>query len=575
MTTNVTMEPPPPPPERKDNTIKSLFPILWKVQFSPFADQFNGAYKDSDGNVYAVSGMLRQDDHESLLSMLSVPRKELPVQDLYAASPRSEESINVEEPHIVDSKAAVSEVHPGKDSIVPKNRLMGLEENFTTAAWAAQAAPPLKVFELLNLNPMVPDSKDPSGYRDTVATDAMDDFHKLIVYFMDPDLRSTFVQVTAPTLTASVLTVANDDAALNNNENKIFYQKLQVPFIVSMLSQGRFIDALKKSRGLFERIGTLTQANQCNGARANAKLKEIPTNDPVYKRHSAKLYRARFIDRFPAISKFLKDQKDDPHSAVMNKFADKMKTTLEKKSSGLKDSNPRYDEQLANAKKDIDNLIDWAKERSLYWAIELLYYVQNSALPNWHGQYTSGGASQTLGMMQKQLNALFGLLENNAINTKPNARNFMQAFNEDVRLFQMTSIVPSVIDMDGNAQEFDDLFVQCLNEYIKNFKASPDEKHIEAVKAAQELYAQKELRSKFWQPLCIASRLGQAAGSWDMITQKWEFAVTNAQWFKNLQFGGRLLACFQAMSAATLIIVGFLPGMRDKWTQEQKTQWAL
>lgn len=319
----------------------------------------------------------------------------------------------------------------------------------------------------------------------------------------------------------------------------------------------------------------MPQAKQCNGARANAKLKDIPTHDPVYQRHSTKLYTARYKAKFPAINDFLEDQRQNQRMHTAEKFANKMKTSLENKSEGLKDSNPKYDEQLANAKKDIDNLIVWANERYLYWAIELLYYVQRSLLPIWFMQYTSGSSSSSLGMMHKQLNALFGLLEDNAINTKPGGRNFMQAFNEDVRLFQMTAVVPSLIDMDGNTHNFDNIMVQCLDDYTQLHKFSPDERHKEAVTAAQELSSQKELRTDLWRPLAEAQQNLQAFASWGTIMEKWQAAVKASARYQNLlQKGAPILRCFQAGLAAVLVIIGFMPGARDKWTQGQKAQWG-
>lgn len=241
MTTKVNMKPPLAPPERKDKPIKTVFPVLWEVQLTTLADHFTGAYQDYDGNVYAVSGTARLDDDASLLSMLSVPRTELPVEDLYAVSPRSEESINVGSAPIMHSIVAAPATRLEDDNTSFTSSLMAAENAATEMkVAAAQDRPPLQVWGLLNLNPMVRDSSDSSGFRDSVATVAMNDFHDLIVYFMEEDLRLTFVQATAPMLTASVLSIAHDDVAQNNNENQKFYRKLQVPFIVSMLSQGMF-----------------------------------------------------------------------------------------------------------------------------------------------------------------------------------------------------------------------------------------------------------------------------------------------------------------------------------------------
>jgi hypothetical protein len=180
-----------------------------------------------------------------------------------------------------------------------------------------------------------------------------------------------------------------------------------------------------------------------------------------------------------------------------------------------------------------------------------------------------------LSMMQKQLNALFGLLENNQVNTKKDGRNFMQTYNDEMRLFQMTSIIPTLVDARGNSREIDSLITECLSDYIEHFKASPDENHIAAVEAAMKLYADKELRDKFWLPLANAFRLGAAASSWQMTMKLWEKTIKDAQWFRNLATGGKLLAMFQSAASAAFILMPLLPGMWDQMSEAQKLSWKL
>ena len=137
---------------------------------------------------------------------------------------------------------------------------------------------------------------------------------------------------------------------------------------------------------------------------------------------------------------------------------------------------------------------------NLYWAMELFYWIENASLRNWYALYTSGKASLSIGMFLKQLNGLFGLLENNAINTQANGRNFMQAFNQEVRLFQMTSIVPQLVDINGNSSEIDSLMKECLYSYAQQYKNVNSDDHKAAVEAAMKLYKEKELRTNFFSP---------------------------------------------------------------------------
>ncbi|KAI9150587.1 hypothetical protein HJFPF1_10362 [Paramyrothecium foliicola] len=545
MLTQVVIPPPEAPASRADKPVKSVFPTIWQVQFSPFGNSFVGAYQDANQNVYAVSGKLRAEDDTSLVDALSAPPECLPVMNINLAAEKvPNEVIGGAAATDIAPKEQVSADSVGADEFEGQreSKMMAAEPVFHTlvSADGNTGAPSLAVFDLLNLNPMVADPEDPSGWRDSVAKVAMNDFHDLIVYFMDTDLRATFVQATAPVLPPALLAVANDDTGSGDGENKTFYKKLQVPFITSMLASGTF-----------------EQGKYCNGKRADARLKDIPSNDEVYKRHSAKLYRARYIEKFPSIGEFLRDQHDNDYSATMQKYATKMKDNIAAKSAGMKGpSNPEYDTKLLAVQKEVDDLVEWAEERSLYWALQLLYHVQQTALPLWYGQYTSGANTNSLSMMQKQLNALFGLLENNQTNTKKGGRNFMQAYNEDMRLFHMTSIIPTLVDPRGNVREIDSLVAECLAEYIEHFKASPDDTHVQAVKAAQEL-------------------VGAAAGSWNLTMSLWETTVKDATWFKNMATGAKVLAVFESAAGAAFLLLPLLPGAWDHLTDQQKLSWKL
>ncbi|KAH7078575.1 hypothetical protein FB567DRAFT_607847 [Paraphoma chrysanthemicola] len=243
-----------------------------------------------------------------------------------------------------------------------------------------------------------------------------------------------------------------------------------------------------------------------------------------------------------------------------------MKNNIASRSAGVKDSvsNPNYDTQLAAAKKDIDRLVDWGKRALI-----------NSALHNWLSPYTSGSKTSNLSMMQKQLNALFRLLEDDQMNTVPGGRDFMQPYNNDMRLFQMTSIIPTLVNARGHSQDIDTLIFECLSDYIEHFKASANQDHADAVAAAEQLFANKELRDKFWLPLVSANRIGAAARSWTLTMKLWEDTVKDAEWFEKMASGGRVLAVFQAATAIVLIVMPLMPGMWSKMTPTQQLSWKL
>ena len=195
--------------------MKSVFPVEWTIQLSPFADSFTGAFKDDNGNVYAVKAMIRP------------PLSSLEARGLEAVA------AGVDKPAAMEVDASAGKESATQDEL-SESQPMFMEQSQPMARMVNQTmTPQLKVFELLSYNPMTPDSKDPSGYRDAIADIAMQDFQHIIVYHMDEDLRKTFISATQISLTPEVVAVAND-----NPKNAEFYKKLQVPLITSILAGG-------------------------------------------------------------------------------------------------------------------------------------------------------------------------------------------------------------------------------------------------------------------------------------------------------------------------------------------------
>ncbi len=194
---------PNPPASRAGETVKSVFARTLAFKFSPFGDSFTGAYEDKSGRVYAVIGEMAPDPVSGMLSALSQPAVDIPVENIFGFDN--------------DEFTVASDDE--------KPRMFA----------AAASASPLTINGLLNLSPMVVDSKDPTGFRDTVAQIAMQDFHDIIVYYMDNDLRSLFISATPIVLSPRVKAIADDDVGAN----RTFYKKLQVPYLSTFLAGSR------------------------------------------------------------------------------------------------------------------------------------------------------------------------------------------------------------------------------------------------------------------------------------------------------------------------------------------------
>jgi hypothetical protein len=98
---------------------------------------------------------------------------------------------------------------------------------------ATQPTNTLSIYGLLNMSVM--ERQQTTGeYRDPVGDQTMEDFSSIILHFMDENLRKTFVSLTPQKLTETVRRIAEDDPG-----NKAFYNKLQVPFLVSWLARSK------------------------------------------------------------------------------------------------------------------------------------------------------------------------------------------------------------------------------------------------------------------------------------------------------------------------------------------------
>ena len=303
-------------------------------------------------------------------------------------------------------------------------------------------------------------------------------------------------------------------------------------------------------------------------------MKSIPVDDETYKRHASKLYRLRFLDKFP-IQKFLNDQHSNASEIRIKDLGSGLKDTLQSKSKGLEGGNAGFEGQLKAAQDSIDRLMDWALKKKLRWAMELLYLIQNSSLRNWYAQYTSGSTSSSIGMFIKQLNGLFGILEDNASNPEPNGKNFTQVFNEDVRLFQMMALVPQLVDVNGNASDIDDLVKECLAQYVEKYKDVNMTEHKDAVEIAMKLHGDNELRAKIMRPLFALTRVMSTVMTWTSLMHLWEFRVQQQGWFKNVVKAANVFKTMAFSFATVLVILPLIPDVRKEMTDKQKIQWGL
>ena len=239
MTTRVTSnESIPKAPPNRTGSIKSVFPKEMTLRFNQSGDTFTGAYMDVSGKVYAVSGnavdpLVYMGQHEAaehhLKSVQTFSR---------AMTMPSTVSIPPEEEAKVQSQSSTNKA--------PENPTFTKQAaNWTQSpqlSSQAQVPVTLSTNVLANLNPVIA-GKD-GNFSDLVADLATNDFRSIIIYYMDTDLRETFLGKSMPSIEDGVKAIADDDPT----HNPSFYKKLQTPFLVSMLANSEFEVSNKLSR---------------------------------------------------------------------------------------------------------------------------------------------------------------------------------------------------------------------------------------------------------------------------------------------------------------------------------------
>lgn len=498
---------------RAHDTVTSVYPVeaLWK--FDTFGTSFTGAYRlPNSAVVYAVKGT-------GLLPEVSAPNQGRPTA-LFSSTVKPLQS-----PFFV----------PGRDVVRDSS---------------------LNVTGLLNLNAMqtCDPSISPTGYVDVVSQKANEDFHDIICYHMDESIRKTFVSAGPINLDDPVVfQIANDDPG-----NKAFYQTLSVPYCTTSLA-----------------ASALDEAKQCNGERAKKKLKDLPTQSEVYKRHSDALYRHRFNQLYSSLQLYMDDQANTDRAAEMAQAASTMKANLASQCADTNAHDPDGAQKLADAQADIDALCTWATTNKLFWAFELFYWGQMFYLPNLYAQTSNGTLSTSVSMHLKTLSTTMGMLEGGQQN--PNGKSFQEAFNELIRLYQMSSIIPQFVDAQNNAEDIDSIQKAMLAQFAQEYADSPDQKLAAEAATAEQLAADDFTRGKFMTILVTCMRLSGTLGNWANIAKNFVAMLGRTSWYSKLANAAGLMSTLLRSTCVILLVLPIINSLGGGWggmKREQKISWV-
>ena len=492
--------------------IKSVFPYQMAFDFDELAYNITGGamlvdQKDETGQVLAMKGVYDQDPSivgNYVVSHDGVPRAQFGVSHgkLVIRNQRIESSSvkgstlqwsNV--PEDLASEAGL----PTGGVMMFSNRgqsasVQGVKTQLTANRFVsphvAVAASNLNIYTLVNMDPH---EKIHDDIEDVVQMKSMDDFYSIIKYYMRPDLREKFISANPPDI-KDIREIAED----NPDANRAFYSNLSVPYLVNALSSSPDDDA-----------------KYLNGRRAAKWLKMKIANNDVFNDQSHQLYSRQWQQKFPAMTDFLLDQANNTakYNPMIEEDAEKWVKEVREDIG----DDPDQQESLKKFIAMIENLSDYARTNGKYWAYTLFRYL---ASPFYLGklklQLINPNTSSALTLDVKRFSAILTILDDRS--------QFARQFLETLKIFQLTSVLPEMLDYEGNRETFDILVEKVMEAFVDKYINSTDP---EMAKRAEEI--EKILKNKSLHDYLqlFHATFSELAGvfEWDQFIEKFDSAV--------------------------------------------------
>ena len=533
--------------------IKSVFPYQMAFDFDELAYNITGGamlvdQKDETGQVLAMKGVYDQDPSivgNYVVSHDGVPRAQFGVSHgkLVIRNQRIESSSvkgstlqwsNV--PEDLASEAGLptggvmmfstkgkSGKLQGKHKTDQGKKIQLTASRFVSPHIAV-AASNLNIYTLINMDPH---EETPDGVEDMVKLESMEDFYSIIQYYMRPDLRENFISANPPDI-EDIREIAED----NPGPNKAFYRRLSIPYLVNALSHSAKGDA-----------------KYLNGRRAEKWLKMKIADDEVFKNQSQRLYSRQWQQKFPVMTDFLLDQANN--TAEYNPFIKKDAEKWVKEVREDIGDDPDQQESLKEFIAMIENLSDYARTNGKYWAYTLFRYL---ASPFYLGKLKllliNPNTSADLTLEIKKYSTILTILDDRS--------QFARQFLETLKIFQLNSILPEVLDYEGNCDTFNIMVEKVLEAFVENYINSPDPEMAKRAKEIQEILAEGTLQ-KYMQ-VFHATYADVAAGfHWDQFIQKF-----NSRVIEIFGVAGKVIGKMVSLAAAGAGMI-FLAGGMIQW----------
>ena len=388
-------------------------------------------------------------------------------------------------------------------------------ERYMSPRVAAAQSLNLSIYDLLNMDPHGEvGGGDKKSFEDIVQNKSMEDFYKIIQYFMDKSYREHFISANPPDI-HDIQNIADD----NIGENTTFYKSLQVPYLTNALS-----------------TSTEHVARKLNARRAVKWLKTSIANNPTFKRQSSKLYSRQWQLKFPIMHDFLLDQIQNAsrYREFINNDADAYIAQVRNDIGDDPDQKTALDEYIAK----FQNLQKYAVNNDKYWAYAFFRVLTSSNyLFKLKKQMTDGNTSQQTVLDIKRFTAILTILDP--------SNQFANEFLGAIKLYQLTSIVPELIDYAGSKDDFSIIVMKILEAFSEKYIDNKDPEI--AARAAAVAGAIKEGKMKEYMEVFFSS-YGDAA-----VNYHWTsfFAAGESKMARSFGKLGSLLGTSIGLAAAS------------------------
>ncbi|XP_070567575.1 uncharacterized protein [Ptychodera flava] len=410
-------------------------------------------------------------------------------------------------------------------------------DGYRSFAVLTNSSSDLNIQGLLNMNPYGSDSD--GNTVDMVQQSAMEGFYKIIQYYMPSDYLHNFIAAEPPDLGDI------EDIARNSSENGPWYTTLSVPYLVNALKQSNN-DSVK----------------YLNARRAQAVMKEAISNAKVYKNQAASLYSHEWQKKFPLMSQYIIDQAqntEEQHNAI----TEDSKKWIADIQEGIEETT------IEDEKKQLQQMVDLAQNirdkglQGQYWSYILFRYLSSPAyLSMLQMQLLDGNTSQALTLTIQRYSSVLSILDSSGF--------FMEQFLQVMQIYQLTALLPSMLDVGNNFEETTFFMELITQAFIKKYVDSTDPQMQKYAKEVQDELNTHKLQEYFEILNEVAGVVG--SNSWQNLNEKFQ-----SQCVKKFGAGFTKAANMVMISAAasTIFLMGKGVVKWDDMTTSEKADFVV